>query len=158
MSNKYSNNILLLILVTLLLSIFIQIGNIQKSNENVVVAIPDTIIKTITKTKTVTVNANNKLIYIDGSLYGKTYKLVDKFKYDPKYPKVIYNGYITKIKDRSGAKYYFWSEDGKNEPNEVVDGWYFTDSGSKFQELDPTNPSDPDYMEIIYKIVSDNVN
>jgi hypothetical protein len=111
---------------------------------------------TIIKTETATLQVKNKFVFVTGQLDKKSYKFIDKFDYNTDYPKEIYEGYITKITTTFGGKYYVWTKNDLSNGDLSISmtGWFFTDDGNKFQELDPSvKTPKPEYLQLIYPVV-----
>lgn len=85
---------------------------------------------------------------------GKTknsFKISDKFTYDPMYPEKIWDGYLTIYETNNNLYYYIWSNNKID--NQHINGWFLTDNMIRFQLL-----SDTIYVNVIYPIVRDNIN
>jgi hypothetical protein len=48
--------------------------------------------------------------YFTGKVTHDSKKLIHEFKYDVKWPREIWEGYVTRVKADSGAEYYMWSQ------------------------------------------------
>lgn len=119
--------------------------------------LPDTVRETVVVTETARLETKSDFLYIDCKTIDKSFKINDKFEYSIKYPKEIFSGYLTKIQDRQGGKYYLWTKQDLEMDNLALCGYYFTDNITSFQEVNPIDKDKCEYLQVVYPVVESKI-
>lgn len=90
--------------------------------------------------------------YFSGKVKGKSQKFLDLFEYDPRWPREIWEGYLTVVVGNNGVDYYVWSENAITKGIELS-MWTVADP-QKFEIGYHKQEKDKIYGQILYPIVS----
>lgn len=101
----------------------------------------------IYESETVELRTKSEFIYFNGIAQDSSFKMLDRYDYNAKYPEAIYDGYITRFKSSNGSEVFIWSSQDISGINDI-DGWFLTDNIGRFGVDGFKNK----YLDIIYPV------
>jgi hypothetical protein len=151
---KYSSQINIILTIVLIISLNSLPQRIKKSIENNIKDDTVDTVDTVVVEKTITANIGVKgdFIFFSGMLNGKSYKMLEYFSYDTRFPEAIFDGYLNPAISVNKGEYYIWSKNKISDDLLIsfnkISGWFVTD-GNRFQSIIDSGK----YYQILYPIV-----
>ena len=134
-------------------ALYLRVANVETNVEQ---RIENTINRLMPKSDTSRVivapelQSIGKYYYFDGKVIGKSVKFINQFEYDVRWPREIWDGYITVVRGKNGGNFYMWSENPITQ-NIEISLWVIADP-HKF-EIGYVGGKKDVYGQVLYPIV-----